>query len=70
MRKLIAVLTLALATVALAPRPAAAQEADCTRNYVSCLNDSYDLEGIFQTMADIECFTEYLGCIATEPLKM
>ena len=66
MTKLIAVLALAAATVAFSPRPMAAQDADCTRNYTSCLNDSYDMEGILQTMADIECFSEYLGCIAKD----
>ncbi len=64
MKKLIAVLTLAVTTVALAPRPAAAQEADCTKQYVQCLNDSYDLDGWLQRMADLECFAEYTGCVA------
>ena len=36
MKQLIAVLTLAVATVALAPRPMAAQDADCTTGYVAC----------------------------------
>jgi hypothetical protein len=63
MNKGIAVLTLALATVAFAPRPVAAQEADCTKNYTKCLNDSYELSGVLQKMADIECFSEYLGCV-------
>lgn len=65
MRKLIAVFTLALASVAFAPRPAAAQEADCTYDYVQCLNDSYELKGALQTMADIECFADYLACTAS-----
>lgn len=69
MRKLIAVLTLAVATVALAPRPAAAQEADCTKNYVSCLNDSYQLSGWLQTMADLECFAEYTSCVTRGIMK-
>lgn len=66
MKKLIAVLTLVVAAAALAPRPAAAQEADCTRNYAQCLNDSYDLPGFLQKMADIECFAEYLGCVSKD----
>ena len=64
MKKLIAVLTLAVAAVAFVPRPAAAQEANCTDGYVKCLNDSYSLEGILRTMADLECFVEYTGCVA------
>lgn len=64
MKKLIAVLTLAVAMVGFAPRPAVALEASCTDSYVKCLNDSYDLEGILRTMADLECFAEYTGCVA------
>ena len=64
MRKLIVVLSLVVGTVAFAPRAVTAQEADCSRDYVQCLNDSYDLEGIFQTMADLECAAEYAGCVA------
>ena len=62
MRKLIAVLTMVVTTVAFAPRPAAAQ--DCTDGYVRCLNDSYALEGVLRTLADLECFAEYTGCVA------
>lgn len=69
MTKLIAVLTLAVATVALAPRPMAAQEANCTEDYVSCLNDSYQLSGWLQTLADLECFADYTGCVTQEIMK-
>ena len=69
MKKLIAVLTLAVATVALGPRPMAAQSADCTTDYVSCLNDTHHLEGWLQTMADLECFAEYSGCVAKKIMK-
>ena len=64
MKKVIAVLTLAVAAVAFAPRPVAAQEVDCTRAYIACLNDSYDLSGWLQRLADLECFAEYSGCLA------
>ena len=64
MKKVIVVLTLAAATVAFSPRPVAAQEADCTREYMACLNDSYDLDGWLQKLADLECFAEYTGCVA------
>ena len=69
MRKLIAVLTMVAATMALAPRPATAQEADCTNNYVKCLNDSYELKGFLRLMADVECFADYVGCVAGEIIR-
>ena len=69
MKKLIAVLTMAVATVAFGPRTAAAQEADCTDNYVKCLNDSYELEGALRLLADVECFADYVGCVAAEVIQ-
>lgn len=69
MNKLIAVLTLALATAVMAPRPVAAQHADCTDNYVRCLNDSWELSGWLQTMADVECFADYVGCVRGSIMK-
>lgn len=66
MRKLVAVLTVVTAAVALAPRPVAAQEAECTDNYVKCLNDTYNLKGLLQVMADVECFADYVGCVAAD----
>ena len=69
MKQLIAVLTLAVATVALAPRPVAAVGSDCTAGYVACLNDTYNLDGWLQKMADLECFAEYSGCVARKIMK-
>lgn len=69
MRKLVAVLTVVAAAVAFAPRPAAAQEAECTDNYVKCLNDSYHLKGLLQVMADVECFADYVGCVAADIVR-
>lgn len=69
MKQLIAVLTLAMATVAMAPDPAAAVDARCTTGYVSCLNDTHNLSGWLQRMADIECFAEYSGCVALYIMK-
>ena len=69
MRKLIAVLTLAVMAVPIAPRAAEAEEADCTNQYVACLNDSYHLEGILQSMADLECFAEYTGCVTRKLIQ-
>lgn len=64
MKKIMLILTLAATAASFTPRAAAAQE--CTRGYVTCLNDTHDLEGFFQVMADIECFSEYLKCVATD----
>lgn len=63
MRKLIAVLALAVATVAFAPRPAVAQGGSCSYAYSQCLNDTWMLSGWSQTMADVECFAEYTACL-------
>lgn len=68
MKKLIAVLTMVVATVAFAPRPATAQ-ASCTDGYVKCLNDSYKMKGALRLLADIECFADYVGCVAAEVIR-
>lgn len=68
MTKLIAVLTMVVATVASAPRPAAAA-ASCTDGYVKCLNDSYQMKGALRLLADIECFADYVGCVAAEVIR-
>lgn len=64
MSKLMLILAVAASAVTLAPVPAAA--APCTDAYMSCLNDSYQLKGVLRTMADIECFASYTGCVARE----
>lgn len=51
----------AVATV-FAPQSVAAQE--CVRGYEACLNDTHDTSGWTQTLADIECFAGYVGCVA------
>lgn len=66
MKKLIAVLAMVVATVAFAPPQAAAQEANCTDDYVKCLNDSYQLTGALRLLADVECFADYVGCVSAE----
>lgn len=63
MKTLLAVLTFAMTTVALAPRSVTAQEAGCTNNYTKCMNDSWESTGLIQVMADIECFGDYVTCI-------
>jgi hypothetical protein len=64
MSKLIAGAILALAAATMAPGALAAS--DCTRDYAQCLNDSYDLTGAFQSMADLECGAEYANCVASK----
>lgn len=64
MTKLIIILTVALGAVTLDTSPAEAST--CSIAYVKCLNDSYDLDGALQTMADIECAAEYTGCVLSK----
>lgn len=64
MTKLIIILTLALGAISIDTSPAAAES--CTDGYVQCLNDSWDLDGALQKMADIECAAEYTGCVASK----
>ena len=61
MMKLIAGLTMMLSVAAFSPQPAAA--ADCTAEYTKCLNDTYELDGWLQVMADVECGADYAACI-------
>lgn len=42
----------------------AAEQVDCTKEYMSCINDAGLLESPFQELADIECAAEYTGCVA------
>jgi len=63
MTRIILMLTLALAAVPLAPRPAAAE---CTTDYARCLSDSYYLKGVLQVMSDIECGAEYVNCVGSK----
>jgi|GEM_PF-1834284 len=35
----------------------------CTRGYMKCLNDSYDTQGLFRIMADLECGVRYAACL-------
>lgn len=62
MRKIMMALTLAASAAPFTPAALAAQE--CTDGYVKCLNDTHELEGFLQTMADIECFSGYLRCVS------
>lgn len=62
MKKLLLMLMIAASAAMVPAQPVSAQE--CTRGYMQCLNDTWDLTGIFQIMADIECFAGYLKCVA------
>lgn len=62
MRKTMLMLTLAATAASFTARPLAAQE--CTDGYVKCLNDTHELRGVLQTLADIECFSKYLRCVS------
>lgn len=70
MRKLMAVLALAVAVVPFAPRPALAQQASCTNDYTQCMNDSWMTSGWLQVMADVECFNGYITCIRKNILSV
>lgn len=61
MTKLMIALAVGASALAFTPQDAAA--AECTDGYHKCLNDSWHYTGISQTMADIECFAEYVGCV-------
>ncbi len=68
MTKLVMALALAAGALTFAPGQAAA--ADCTKQYVKCLNDSYLYEGSLQHMADLECSAEYAGCVVKKWLSL
>lgn len=61
MTKLMLVLAIAGSAMTLAPQPVAAS--GCTDDYVKCLNDTHALQVVLRTMADVECFADYIGCV-------
>jgi hypothetical protein len=68
MKRIIIGMAFVLGVVAFAPQPVAAE--DCARGYASCLNDSWDLSGLLQVLADIECGADYVGCIRSKVLGL
>lgn len=64
MTKLMITLMVGASGLAFAPQEAAAS--DCTDGYYGCLNDTWHYTGVAQTMADIECFAEYVGCVGSK----
>lgn len=68
MMKFMLAMTVGASALAFGPQPVAA--ANCTENYNKCLNDSWYYEGVTQTLADIECFAEYAGCVRRKLLAL
>jgi hypothetical protein len=62
MSKVILTLSLAMAAAVFVPQPVAAE--DCTRQYMRCLNDTWDTSGWLRVLADLECGAQYAGCVA------
>jgi hypothetical protein len=68
MTKFALTLVVAASALTFAPGPAAA--ADCTKQYVKCLNDTWYYTGMLKEMADLECSAEYAGCVAKKWLML
>jgi hypothetical protein len=60
---------LVAAFIGFTPGTASASETTCTDNYSTCLNDASAYSGFLQTMAEIECFAAYTGCVTKKVLK-
>ena len=45
------------------PRLVSAKKANCTDNYMLCINDSGQLPAGFREAGDVECAAEYVGCV-------
>lgn len=61
MTKLITMVAIAGSALTFAPEPVEASE--CAAQYTKCLNDSWMLKGAMQLLADVDCFSEYAGCV-------
>lgn len=60
MKRFVLGMAAVLGAAAFAPQPVAAS---CAQDYAQCLNDSWNLKGMLQVLADVECGAEYAGCI-------
>ena len=67
MTKLIVVLTAAAGAALLTPSPAAA---NCGAEYMACINDNWNLQEPFLSMADLSCGAAYIGCLRREALGL
>lgn len=61
MRTTAMVLTM-IAVAGIAPGLASAATS-CTATYEKCLNDTWDMKGVAQYLANLECGARYAGCI-------
>lgn len=64
---------IAAAALTLAPldRAYAADEPDCTRSYLLCLNEASQEEGFFwRTLMETECGLGYYGCLRSKALGL
>lgn len=55
----------ALTIAALTMNPAPAAASSCTRDYMKCLNDTHDLSGFFEYLANLECGLKLANCLKT-----
>ena len=62
MTKVIAVFSLAAVLTVAAPRDVLA--GPCTDDYTLCIAEAGLLAEPFQSMADVECGANYVGCVA------
>lgn len=53
----------ALAMVAVASTSTADAATVCLDQYYRCLNDTWDTKGFERFLADMECGTQYIGCL-------
>lgn len=60
-RKLVPLALVIAAGVTTMPAPAAA--APCTSGYQRCLNDSYEMKGFAEYLANLECGVRFAGCL-------
>ena len=67
MTKFMMAMAVGASALAFAPRPVAA--AVCTDDYHKCLNDTWYYTGVSQTMANVECFASYAGCVRDKFLR-
>jgi hypothetical protein len=57
------ILPMAIMLAVAAAVPPRAMAASCLNGYYRCLNDSWDTSGISRILADIDCFSGYVGCV-------
>jgi hypothetical protein len=58
----------AAVAVLVAPDARPLQAGDCTTSYQYCLNDTWDLNVVLRSLADVACFDQYLTCVGQKLL--